>query len=96
MFLKFGSLTNLYFLANLTPLFFGFFGSVLCTLYLNEDEQGVFLILSFVTAQSLFEGGMYFQIQQKLAKVSLKTGSLVEEKRETLLPQQCWLNRLAF
>ena len=70
----------LYFLSRLAPLVFGFFGAYLCTIYLSQESQGVFfLMLSFVSAQVIFEGGMYYQMQQKVAALLKRTGNLNDE-----------------
>jgi hypothetical protein len=70
----------LYFLSRLAPLVFGFFGAYLCTIYLSQESQGVFfLMLSFVSAQVIFEGGMYYQMQQKVAVLLKRTGNLNDE-----------------
>lgn len=70
----------LYFLSRLAPMVFGFFGAYLCTIYLSQESQGVFfLMLSFVSAQVVFEGGMYYQMQQKVAVLLKRTGNLNDE-----------------
>lgn len=67
----------LYFASRLLPMVLGLLASLLCTMYLSEGEQGVFfLLLSFVAAQTIFEGGMYYQLQQKLALLIEEHGHL--------------------
>lgn len=89
-------LSFLYLLSRFTPLIFGFFGAFLCTLYLNPTDQGIFfLLLSFVSAQVLFEGGMYFQMQQKLAALVKNNGNLIKETDNEIV-SALWLKSFYF
>jgi hypothetical protein len=86
----------LYFFSRLMPLIFGFIGAYCSTLYLSKEEQGVFfLMLSFVSAQVIFEGGMYFQMQQKLATLVNIKDDLIEGYKNPKI-SALWFKSITF